>query len=375
MSKKIDILEIILKVTERCNIACRYCYYFEGDNRDFTDKPGVMSKKTVIQLANYLKETVAAHQIDILRIDIHGGEPLMMGKKRLEEMLLILSEALKKICTLEFVLQCNGTLIDDDWINIFAKYQVAASVSLDGDAITHNLNRIDRRGKGTYHRVMAGLSQLIAASKDNKLPYPGIICVINPDKNGKRIFRYFVDEIKTPYISFIEPDFTIDEMNEKRVEGIGNFLLDVYQEWEKNNTPKINRHMSLRVFNDLLSILMISGTEYEKIKKVNYVVITVRSDGYINPDDILRNTHPELFNQNYNLANSTLEEFITSEAILGLYRGIFTLPEQCQACGVRKLCRNGFCFGSLPHRYSKENGMNNINLFCKFYQDNLHQIM
>lgn len=137
----------------------------------------------------------------------------------------------------------------------------------------------------------------------------------------------------------------------------------------KNNTPKINRHMSLRVFNDLLSILMISGTEYEKIKKVNYVVITVRSDGYINPDDILRNTHPELFNQNYNLANSTLEEFITSEAILGLYRGIFTLPEQCQACGVRKLCRNGFCFGSLPHRYSKENGMNNINLFCKFYQE------
>lgn len=127
--------------------------------------------------------------------------------------------------------------------------------------------------------------------------------------------------------------------------------------------------MSLRVFNDLLSILMISGTEYEKIKKVNYVVITVRSDGYINPDDILRNTHPELFNQNYNLANSTLEEFITSEAILGLYRGIFTLPEQCQACGVRKLCRNGFCFGSLPHRYSKENGMNNINLFCKFYQE------
>ena len=41
-SIKVDILEIILKITECCNIACRYCYFFRGGNADFDERPKVI---------------------------------------------------------------------------------------------------------------------------------------------------------------------------------------------------------------------------------------------------------------------------------------------------------------------------------------------
>ena len=42
-------LTVILKLTERCNLNCAYCYYFNGNDHSFKSKPAVF-KKTLLSL-------------------------------------------------------------------------------------------------------------------------------------------------------------------------------------------------------------------------------------------------------------------------------------------------------------------------------------
>jgi len=370
MSKSItvDILEIVLKITECCNIACRYCYYFRGGNTDFEEKPKVIRKDTIYSLSNFFKEAILTNKIKLLRIDFHGGEPLMMGKKRFVEMVEIFNSELSQLVILEYVLQSNGTLIDDEWIEIFSKYNVAASVSLDGDQTIHDANRIDKKGRGTYLRATEGLKKLIFAAENNKVPSPGIISVINDKSDTNSIFKHFIKDLKSPFVSFIEQDLTLDQLNQEIIEKISNNLLAVYNEWEKINTPNIVEDISVRNFNDILKKLILSGTEADK-NQSKYMTLTIRSDGSLNPDDILRNIYPDLCTNEYNIKTHTLSEYVTDDKLTDLYKKLFILPEKCNECGVKKICRNGWGFGSIPQRYSKENDMNNVNAFCEVYHE------
>lgn len=368
-SIKVDILEVVLKITECCNIACRYCYFFRGGNIDFDERPNVIKKDTIHSLAHFLKEAILTNEIKLLRLDFHGGEPLMMGKKRFVEMVEILDSELSQLVDLEYVLQSNGTLIDDEWVEIFSKYNVATSVSLDGDQAIHDANRIDKKGRGTYVRATSGLKKLICAARDNKVVFPGIISVINDSSDTNITYRHFLDDLESPFISFVELDLTLDELNTERVEKISKNLLAVYNEWERINTPKIVHNMSVRNFNDILKQLILSGTTADKKEEVKYIALTIRSDGSLNPDDILRNIYPDLFTNEYNINNNTLSEYLSDDKLKNLYRKFFILPEKCSECGVKKICKNGWGFGSIPHRYSKENDMNNVNAFCDVYHE------
>ena len=368
-SIKVDILEIILKITECCNIACRYCYFFRGGNADFDERPKVIRKDTIYSLSNFLKEAVLTNQIKLLRFDFHGGEPLMMGKKRFVEMIEIFNSELSQLVDLKYVLQTNGTLIDEEWIEIFSKYNIAVSVSLDGDQTTHDANRIDTKGKGTYLRATEGLKKLMFAAENNKVRFPGIISVINDKSDTNVTFKHFLNELKSPFISFIELDLTLDQLNEKIIEKISSNLLAVYNEWERINTPKIVHDISVRNFNNILRTLILSGTEADKKNQAKYIALTIRSDGSLNPDDTLRNIYPHLFTNKYNIKTHTLSEYITDDTLKDLYRRLFILPEKCNECGVKKICKNGSGFGSILHRYSKENDMNNVNAFCETYHE------
>jgi uncharacterized protein len=144
----IDKLEVILKVTERCNIDCSYCYYFNSENKDFEYKPAHISETTILSLINFLKQAIIDHKLKEIRIDIHGGEPLMLKKERFVKMVKILRESLDNYVHLTLHVQSNGILIDDEWIEIFKDFKIQVRISLDGTEEDNDLNRVDHHGKG-----------------------------------------------------------------------------------------------------------------------------------------------------------------------------------------------------------------------------------
>ena len=56
--------------------------------------------------------------------------------------------------------QTNGTLIDDEWAQLFAQYNFLLGVSLDGPQQWHDHYRITAGGQGTYDLVRKGIECL-----------------------------------------------------------------------------------------------------------------------------------------------------------------------------------------------------------------------
>ena len=140
-------LDVVFKLAERCNLACPYCYYFEQENNISELSRALISEDTVIDTARFLRQGAIELGIGHIYLGLHGGEPTLLPKKRFDRLCAILRESLGDVTNLHLGMQTNGTLIDDDWIDLFAKHQVMVGVSIDGPKEAHDRFRPDRRGR------------------------------------------------------------------------------------------------------------------------------------------------------------------------------------------------------------------------------------
>jgi uncharacterized protein len=111
---------------------------------------------------------------------LHGGEPMMLGADGLMRVLTELKRAAVGV-DLKFGMQTNATLVTTDIVKILRSFNVRVGVSLDGD-ISANKNRLDHKGKESWHRTVKGLQIL----NENGL-LSGIQAVINLDSDPVRV--------------------------------------------------------------------------------------------------------------------------------------------------------------------------------------------
>lgn len=130
-------------VTGRCNLECKYCY-IAGAKKDTSFNPAEIQN-----LINF----IVTHSADYnqLVVNFMGGEPLL-------EFLLIrdIVHALlnKWHSRVMFSLTTNGILVDDEMIEFFKDYRFVISLSWDGCKEINDLYRIDKKGNGTYYRIL-----------------------------------------------------------------------------------------------------------------------------------------------------------------------------------------------------------------------------
>ncbi|WP_175425514.1 radical SAM protein [Trinickia violacea] len=360
---KINRLEVILKVTERCNIDCTYCYYFNGNNRDYMGQPPYLTVDTAKSLAVYLRNAACSHSIDEIRIDLHGGEPLLMKKAKMSAVLEILRSGVADFTDLTICIQTNATLLDEEWISIFEKYSVSVGVSLDGSPDENDLYRVDKKGKGTHSVVVKAIELLKAANKKSEGIFAGIICVVNPDFDGKKIYRHFVDDLGVERIHFLKANQTRDGADIKLVAGTRKFLLGALNEWINDG----NFNIYVRQFTEPLKQLCTSSAPSPCSDR--YVAMTVRANGDIAIDDDFRNTLPSLFNLGLNISDSALADFLDRPGVADFHRACGEVSPSCLQCGAREICKNGTGLAeSVLHRYSFINKFRNASLFCESHQ-------
>ena len=156
--EQVNCLDVVLKVAERCNLGCPYCYYFYQENDLHKGSPAFMSEATARAVAVFLRRGVQEHRIEHLFIGLHGGEPTLLPKARFDQICTILRDALADVTTVHFAMQTNGTLLDDEWIELLAKHHVMVGVSIDGPPHIHDAARPDHRGRGSYDAAGARAS-------------------------------------------------------------------------------------------------------------------------------------------------------------------------------------------------------------------------
>lgn len=73
-------LQVVLKVAERCNINCTYCYCLNSDNDAPYGRPAAISEEVARGVVRFVEDSARHIDLGQLRIVLHGGEPLMVKK-------------------------------------------------------------------------------------------------------------------------------------------------------------------------------------------------------------------------------------------------------------------------------------------------------
>ncbi|MDE9437715.1 radical SAM protein [Xenorhabdus bovienii] len=145
--KKIKHLEIILKVSERCNINCTYCYVFNLGNEISINSKPIISYDTIKDLRTFFEQASQEYDIETIQVDFHGGEPLMMGKEKFENACNEFISGSYNKTKLNLACQTNAILIDNEWIDIFSKYNVSVGISIDGPKHINDKHRLNKLSK------------------------------------------------------------------------------------------------------------------------------------------------------------------------------------------------------------------------------------
>lgn len=173
---------VILQPTNFCNIDCKYCYL--PDRKTYN----LMQPQTIDRVAQAIFDS--PYVSERFRIVWHAGEPLTAPISFYEDAIERFSRFNKNGAEIIWGIQTNGTLINQPWCDFFRKSNIEVGVSIDGPEEFHDRNRVDRRGRGTYTKVMRGIKLL----QDNGIDF-GILMVIDKFsmQSPEEIWKFFVE--------------------------------------------------------------------------------------------------------------------------------------------------------------------------------------
>lgn len=353
-------LEIVLKIAERCNINCSYCYMFNKGNEEYEDLPAYIQHSTIVDVAHFLADGVRDLGIEEVRIGLHGGEPLMLKKERYIAMCETFIAILGPVCKLSFTMQTNAVLVDEEWIAIFKKYNILIGVSIDGPRAYNDVARLDHQGRSTFDDTVRGIGMLQEQATHLKKGV-GALTVINPAVDAARIYRFVIDELKIVGLDFLLPIETHDTFDPSTLAAYGRFLCDAFDEWVADNNPAIQ----IRMFKNIVWYF-VGGKAYTKLYNDHlfngWQLLTVDSNGGIGPDDALKPLNGGLFAGN--VRTTSLAAFLRSPLMQDMKQAEQALPTACADCTWQNYCKGGGHYGRFANRYSHARGFDNPSIFC-----------
>jgi uncharacterized protein len=145
---------LILNITERCNLRCRYCSFSGAylDNRAHSNR--VMSREV---LSAALDWYFAFAGRDEYSLGFYGGEPL--GDFPL--LRDAVDEAKQKAPgTLKFRLTTNATLLSEQACRFLIENDFRVNISIDGPQPVHDRYRVLPDGRGSFDKAWEGLRRL-----------------------------------------------------------------------------------------------------------------------------------------------------------------------------------------------------------------------
>ena len=147
---------IIFRPTNKCNLACSYCYDKNNHNNEELLKQSVSKVFEQEEQNIYNSIFLLFKNENNPHLIFHGGEPLLLNSKLFERFCFNLSNKYN----IRFSIQTNGTLINKDFIEIFKKYNFNIGISLDGCNDFQNSCRVYPNGLNSFSNVMKNLELL-----------------------------------------------------------------------------------------------------------------------------------------------------------------------------------------------------------------------
>lgn len=148
-------VQLMLVPTYGCNLACTYCFQHGIDGR-----PQLISREIVDAFFDYARENFADRPQEPF-VTLFGGEPLVNSPAQRAIVDYIIDGCARE--GYEFAAVTNGYDFPG-FVDSLQKVRVKEiQFTLDGSQPTHDQRRITANHKGTFDRVVAGISAAVAS--------------------------------------------------------------------------------------------------------------------------------------------------------------------------------------------------------------------
>lgn len=350
--------EFIVKIHSRCNLHCDYCYIYAMGDTSWQNQPASMTPSVARQVAYRIRQHVEKHELTNVAITLHGGEPLLVPPKRLEELLDIFSNELETHVSLHFSMQTNGLLLTDDVLELLSNYNVTFGVSLDGGEIANDRHRTTKAGKGSYAAVSERLHALL--SSDYSYLFAGLLATINIENDPIDVYRD-LRAFNPLSIDFLLPHGNWSEPPPHKSLSsapYGEWLVALFDHWF--DSPQDEPHV--RLFNTIIRLALgDSSVAFESFGLAPVRLAVIETDGSYELVDVMKSAYNGAAMTGLDIFNHDLDAVLEHPSVAIRQCGEKALCSTCQSCTFLAICGGGY----YPHRYRKGSGFLNPSVFCE----------
>ncbi|MBP3869545.1 MAG: SPASM domain-containing protein [Faecalicoccus sp.] len=240
---------LIKPASSLCNLRCRYCFYADVSQNREVSSQGVMKEDTLNALVDGIYDYIG--QDGVANISFQGGEPTVAGIDYFKEFAELVDQKKMKV---NWSMQTNGTLLNDDFARFFKEHKFLLGISLDGYKQIHDRNRYDARKQGAFDRVLKGIELF----EKHGVEY-NILTVVTRQlsRHPKELFDFYKNH-KFQYIQLIP---CLPELDGNDPSGLAlrageyaSFYNSFFDAWKKE--IQSGGFMSINLFENVQAMLM-----------------------------------------------------------------------------------------------------------------------
>ena len=341
---------MIKPASSNCNLRCKYCFYHDLASCREMPSHGMMTLST---LEDILKKAFEFADGSMVMISFQGGEPLLAGKDFFRGFAAMLPRLNTKRSAVHVGVQTNGTLIDEEWCDIFLKNRYLVGLSLDGDAVT-NVLRIDAKGEDTFDRVYSAAKMLQAKKVDFN-----ILTVITKPvvDNISRVYSFFrknkfkhlqfipclkplgMPKADTPESFYENGDEAENMMNAEdfhiNAEDYEIFLKKAFSLYTRDYID--GRYTSIRLFDNFVRLAHSQRAEQCGMNGHCTHQYVIEADGEVYPCDFYCTDEYSLGN----ILDTDFAKLERSPKAIKFIEESLGIEEKCKECNYYRLCKNG----------------------------------
>ena len=345
----------VLKPTYLCNLRCSYCYLPEEQKSKLNKWSLSFAKDVINKLVDYI---ICNRQG--LTIIWHGGEPLLWGVDKFN----MIFDYIKQLCEckniiIKNIVQTNLTLITPQYIDLFTKYDVRVSFSIDGPQIINDKTRLKPNGQGAFQLIKEKIDLCINSGL-------ALSCVVVGNRNHigriKELYT-FLNSLGIKSFKF-NPIFNNgdDSYNTLGISGeeYAEMVIELFDIWYADNYAQVYETNLVEICSNIVTSK--PRACHFRLNCQDYV-LAISPKGEVCPcgrfcEDSDKYTYG-------NIRDISLDSIISNQKKSSLYRRADYLQNgECSCCEFWNICAGG-----CPHdALSYSNNYLNKTFLCSAYK-------
>jgi serine-type anaerobic sulfatase-maturating enzyme len=327
---------LIIKVTNACNMRCRYCFI----------EPSVFHKTMARDTARrVVRAFLDSSYFQSVQFVWHGGEPLLRGRDFFEE---ILQEQRRRPTRVAFSnsTQTNATRLDDEMMDFLLGNGFGIGLSMDGSAAVNDNSRQLRMvdGHQSAHAVTVDAARRLSVRGQQ----PAAIVVINKNNVGEpeEVYRGFKAERIHMKLNALTRSGLADTALGADLaigpEEWGRFMVRLFDLWYDDPEPTINIEPFRQHIGRMLGVPTTHSCFFTR--SCHHFFLGISPDGDVFPCGMFQGEPSFRYGNIFDMAPEEVADTLLFKQIEDRERRVL---ETCAKCAFYDLCYSGCMFHSL----------------------------